>query len=106
MAFLANFANNPDEYDLGNLKHVLKYHKFVWALKLTLIIYNISIVKLCVDTSYMFHVEFRGHTGSMMSLYKVAMTRFFAKQKINGKILTQYGLIGVDDSIPKILGLR
>ena len=77
-----------DKNDWVKLKRVLKYLKGERKLNLSLIIGDTSVVKLWVDGFYAVYKDCQGHTGSMMSLVKVAVSRFSTKQKINGKIYT------------------
>ena len=61
-----------DEFNLGKLKRVLKSLKITRHVKLTLTVDYISMEILWVGASYNFHKEHKGHTGSTMSLGKVA----------------------------------
>jgi hypothetical protein len=97
-------VKQPDEDDWGKLKRMLKYLKgTVRGLKLTLSVYDVSIIQWWVDALYAVHEDCRGHTGAMMSLGKGAVTSFSTKQKINGKSSMEDELIGVDDAMPRIL---
>ena len=44
-----------------------------------------------------------GHTGAMMTFRGGAVTSFSRKQKLNAKISTEAGWIGVDEALPQII---
>ena len=75
-------------------------------LKTTLSVGDMSVVKWWEDKSYAVLEDYQGQTGAMISLGKVAVSRFFIKQKINVKSSTEGDLIGVDVAMDKILWSR
>ena len=85
---------------------MLKYLKGTRELKTTLSVGDMSVVKWWVDNSYAVREDYQGQTGAMISLGKVAVSRFFIKQKINLKSSTKGDMIGVDGAMEKILWSR
>ena len=65
-------------------------------MKLTLSVYNMSIVNWFVDASHMTHMDCKGHVGGVMTLGKGAVISFSAKIKSNTKISTKMEIHGVD----------
>ena len=95
-----------DNHDCVKLKRVLKYIKGKRELKLDLSVGDMSVLKWWVGDSYLVHENCRGHTGSILSLGKVAISIFFTKQKINGNISTKDEPIGVGNDMDKMLWSR
>ena len=82
---------------------VLKYLKVKRGINLTLCVDVFSALKCWVDVSYAVHKYYKGYTGDMVSLGKVAITCFSIKQNIQGKIYIEDEIIGTYDTLPQAL---
>ena len=103
---LTTCMKKPDRDDWGKLECVLKILKGTRELKLTLSVDDILVVKWWVDVSYVVHENCRLHTGPKLFLGKGVVYSFSTKQNINGKSSIEDELIGVDDSMAKIIWSR
>ena len=65
-----------------------------------------SVVKWWVDDFYVVHEDCQGHTGTIISLDKVAVSSLSKKQRINGNISREGEMIDVEKSMAKILWSR
>ena len=83
MTFLTTHVKKPDEDDWGKLKRLLNCMKGTIYVKLLLTVGSMYIVRLWVNAFYNNHEHCKGHTGSMMSLGKVAVVSYSKKQKLN-----------------------
>ena len=81
---------------------MLKYLKVTRELKLTLRVGDMSVLKWWVEASYVVHQDCWGHMGAMISLGKGSVSTLSTK-KINRKSSTEGEMIGVDDTMEKIL---
>ena len=83
VSFLTARVKNPDEYDWGKLKSVLKYLNGTRHMKLNMVVENMSLIRWWVDASYNVHWYSRGHNGAMVSLGKGAIISNSNKQNLN-----------------------
>ena len=81
----------------------MKYQKVTKYIKLTLTVYNMSVIKWWVDASHHTHMDFWGHTGAMMTLGIGAAISHSGKHKLNTKSSTDSELVGADDMLVKVL---
>ena len=54
-----------------------------------------------MDALYAVHGDCQGHTGAMVYLGNLAVSRFSKEKYINGKISTEGKLIGVENAVAK-----
>ena len=71
--FLTTIFKKPDAENWGKLRRVLRYLNGTLHMKLTLSVYNMSIVNWFVDASHMAHMNCKGHVGGAMKLGKGAI---------------------------------
>ena len=70
VAFLTTRVRNPSFLDWKKLRRCVQYLSCYSHLVLTLQSDNLPIRKWWVDASYAVHHDCKGHTGSMLSLFK------------------------------------
>ena len=88
---------------MGKPKRMLKYLKGTRGFELTLSVDDMSIIKWWVDTSCATYEGCEGHTGSMITMGKGAITSSSCNQKIQGESSAEDELIGVNDTLPQAL---
>ena len=103
VSFLTSRVRKPDENDWGKLVHYMKYLKGTKYMKLTLKVDTMYVIKCWVDASHLTHMDFRGHTGAMMSLGKGSAVIYSGKHKLNTKRLTESELMRSDGMLVKVL---
>ena len=103
IAFLTTRVKQPEEDNWFKLRRCHKYLKGTIGLKLNRTADGLYLVKCLVDAYYTIHGNCKGHTGTVMTLGKGAVTIFSRKQKILGKSSTEDKLIEADDAVPKAL---
>ena len=59
-----------------------------------------------VDAAFAVHHGMKSHTGSIVSMLRVALYSASSKQKLNTQILNEAELVGVDDIMSQILWMR
>jgi len=106
VAFLTTRVKRPDEDDWGKLKRVLKYLHSTRLLKLTLRADSLSNIIWYVDASHQLHDDCKGHTGSILTFGKGAVTSSSTKHKIPSKSSCESEIIGMYDKIGDILWTR
>ena len=74
---------DPEEDDLGKLKHGLIYLKGTLYMKIHMNAESITMIRGWVDASYVVHWDCKGHTGVMMSMDKGAVAKIARKDKLN-----------------------
>ena len=67
---------------------------------------KLNAVKWRVDASYMMHDDMRGNTGATMFLGCGLVLSVSKKQKINTKSSIKADLIGADNELPQMLGIK
>ena len=72
-------------------------------MKLTLEATNLRVIEWWVDASYNTHLDFKGHSGGMMSLGKGATTSSCNKQKTNIKSSIEGKIVGGHDFLGKFM---
>ena len=72
-------------------------------MKLTLTINDLSMICWWVDASVWTHMDYRGHTGSMMPLGGGTCASSSTKHKMNTKSSTESYLVAIDEAISMIL---
>jgi hypothetical protein len=70
---------------------------------LTLSADDLHVIKWYVDASFAVHVDFKSHTGAIMSYGNGAAMTMSRKQKLNTRSSTEAELVGVDDAVNMIL---
>jgi hypothetical protein len=103
VAFLTARVKHPDEDDWGKLKRVLKYLHSTRVLKLTLRADSLSNIVWYVDASHQLHDDCKGHTRSILTFGKGAVTSSSTKHKIPSKSSYESKIIGIYDKIGDIL---
>ena len=91
VSFLTTIIKRPDEDEWGDLKRLLEYLKGTKHMKLILRVYSLLAANWWVDASYNTHDDYRGNTGSMMSLGKGGILGSYMKQKLKVNIYTVGG---------------
>ena len=59
---------------------------------------DLKVIKWYVDTSFVFHPNFKSHTIAMMNMGQGEMQQISRKQEINLGSSTEAELVDVDDS--------
>ena len=72
----------------------MKYLKATKYMKLTLTVNTMYIIKWWFDASHHTHMEYWGHTGTMMTLGKGATISHSGKHKLNTKSSTESKNVG------------
>ena len=97
---------NPDEYDWGKLKCLVRHVR--WTINVPLILRSdsLTIIKWWVDVSYASHPDMEGHIGATISFGRGSVTGISTKNKINAKSSTKAELICADNAMSQILLTR
>lgn len=106
ISFLCTRTQNPDQNNWKKLRRVLRYLRAYPHLPLTLEASNLQTVWWSVDASFAVHPDMRSHTGACGSLCKGMFYSSLGKQKLNTQSSTEAELVGVDDTMSKILWTR
>jgi hypothetical protein len=104
--FLASAVTQATEDDQWKLDRLLKYINGTRDLGLVLEASKMLVVDAHVDASHGVHGDFKGHTGSCISIGKGAIYAKSNKQKLNSRSSTESELIGLSDSMPQIVWTR
>ncbi len=64
---------------------------------------EMSLVRWWVDASFAVHLDYRSHSGAILSLGKGGVTSILRKQKLNTKSSIEAEVVGVDDASAQIL---
>jgi hypothetical protein len=100
---LCTIVKDPNQADWEKLMRVMKYLNGTRNEYLTLSANDLRVVKWYVDASFVVHLDFKSHTGAVMTLGKGAMQSIARKQKINMRSSTEGELVAVDDAATMIL---
>ena len=84
----------------------MQYVKRTWQDILTLSADDLQVIKWYVNASFAMHLDFKSHTGAVMTMGEGTIQTICSKQKLNTQSSTQLELMGGDDSITKILWVR
>jgi hypothetical protein len=103
VAFLTTRVKNPDKYNWGKLKRVLKYLNGTKYLKLRLSVDYLGLLKWFVDASHNTHWDCRGHGGAMFTMGRGATTSYSIKLKLNSRSSTETELLTSDMYMPEML---
>ena len=76
------------------------------ARRLTLCADSLHVIKWFVDASFAVHLNFKSHTGSVMTMGEGAIQANSSKQKLNTRSSCDAELVGNDDAATKILWTR
>ncbi len=98
VAFLTTQVKGLDEDDWAKLRQVLKYLCGIVYLSLTLDASQLSLAHWWVNVSFAVHLDYRSHTGAVLSVGKGGLTSISKKQKLNTKSSTEAEVVGVDDA--------
>jgi hypothetical protein len=82
---------------------VMKYLNGTRNEFLTLSANDLRVVKWYVDASFVVHLDFKSHTGTVMMLGRGAMQSIARKQKMNMRSSTEGELVAVDNAATMIL---
>ena len=105
-AFHCTRVIRPDRDDQKKLAKTLKYLIATIHIPLILSMGTSGISEWWIDASFAIHDDMRSRTGSIMSLGKGALYSASTKQKIMTSSSTEAELVGVSDTLPKILWCR
>ena len=105
-AFNCTRVRKPDKDDQKKLARTLKYLIATVHIPLILSMGTNGVSEWWIDASFAIHDDMRSRTGSMMSLGKGALYSASSKQKIMTSSSTEAELVGVSDTLPKILWCR
>ena len=97
VSFLTTGVKEPDEDDLGKLRHGLGYSKGTLYLKRHTKADSLSMIRWWVDASYGVHWDCKGHTKAMMSMGKGATVNISRKHKLNTGSSTGGELVSIAD---------
>ncbi len=106
IAFLTTRVKQPDKDDWGKLNRVLKYLNSTRSLRLTLYADSLTNIHWYVGASHQTHEDCKGHTGSLLTFGKGAMTSSSNKQKNPSKSSTKSEIIGLYNKTSDILWMR
>ena len=81
----------------------MKYLKGTKYMKLTPTVDTMSVIKWWEDALHHTHMEYRDHTGAIMTLGKGATISHSVKHKLNTKSSTESKLVGDDDMLVNAL---
>ena len=81
----------------------LIYIKGTLNMPLILSSNSLSFIKWWVDASFTTHLDYKGHTGAMMSLGSGLTMEISRKKKINGRISTETEIVGEENALPQCL---
>ena len=59
---------------------------------------DLKVIKWYVDASFAVHLDFKSHTGTIMTMVQRAMQKVSGKQKLNTRRSTDAELVAVDDT--------
>ena len=100
---LCTRVSKPIESDWDKLVRLLKYINGTRNDKLILSADDLSIIKWHVDASFAVHLDFKSHTGAVMSYGRGMPISMSRKQKLNTHSSTEAELVGPDDAMTLIL---
>lgn len=103
IALLTTRVRSPDKDDWRKLGHLINYFKPSTELPLTLGADTGGVLHWYVDSSFVGHINMRGHTGGSLTMGKGFPIMNSAKQKLNTQSSTESKLFEVDDMMPLIL---
>ena len=103
IAVLSTRVKSPTESDWKKLIRMLEYLKETSKLCLKLKADNLQVVKWYVDASFAVHLDYRSHTGAVMTLGEGSIITMSKKQKLNTRSSTEAELVGADDAATMIL---
>jgi hypothetical protein len=106
VSFLCTRTQAPDEDDWKKLTRVIRYLRKFPCLPLTLEIDDPRTIQWYVDASFGVHPDMKSHTGACGTLGKGMFFCASSKQKLNTRSSTESELVGVDDTMKKILWTR
>ena len=75
----------------------------MWHMKLCLLVNNLHMMTLWVDTSYAVHWDSRIHTGMVMSMVLGAAMSVSWRQELNTGSSTEAEIVGIDDALKYII---
>ena len=79
VAFLTTCVKNPGNDDWDKLKRVLKYLNGTKYLTLNLSVDNLRVLKWYLDGAHNVHWGCKGHGGALITMEKVAASRYSEK---------------------------
>ena len=106
VAFHCTRVNNPDRDDQKKLARLIRYLMSTIYLPLILSMNNNGVSEWWVDASFAIHNDMRSRTGATMSLGRGSIYCASTKQKIMASSSTEAELVGVSDTLLKILWCR
>ena len=106
IAFHCTRVQNPDEDDQKKLGKTIKYLMETAHLPLILSMDKRGIAEWWVDALFAIHDDMRSRTGATGSLGRGSFYAASSKQKIMAASSTEAELVGVADTLPKILWCR
>ena len=105
-AVLCSRVKGPGRKDWAKLTRMMKFLHLTKDDLLTLSVgKGISSIEWYVDAAFGVHPDYKGHTGAAMKFEegKGSPLQKSSKQKLNTSSSTTCELVGVDDTLPKIL---
>ena len=106
IAFHYTRVLSPDEDDDLKRARTIRYLMATRHLPLILKVDDNGVVQWWVDASFAVHEDMRSRTGMHTSLGKGTIHGTSVKQKINTGSSAEAELVGVADTLPKILWIR
>jgi len=106
VSYLTKRVQCPNEDDVSKLERVIKYIRHTKDNGIVLEGPKMLQVEAYVDASHGIHEDFRGHTGSTISIGFGPVYSKSSGQKINTKSSAESELVGLSDSTGQIVWAR
>ena len=106
VSYLTKRVQLPNENDLLKLERVIKYIRHTKEKGIVLEGSKLLQIEAYVDASHGIHEDFRGHTGSTISIGLGPIYSKSSSQKINTKSSAESELVGLSDSTGQIIWTR
>ena len=88
---------------IEKLKRLLSYLKGTLALRLTLSVDGLNVIKWWTDSSFALHDDMKSHSGGFGTLGKGAFYATSTNQKLNTTTSTESEVVAVAEILPQAL---
>ena len=106
VAFLCTRVKAPTEQDYKKLGRVITYLEETVHLPLVVGADNSGPLTWNIDDSFVVHPDCKSHTRACLTLGHGSILSLSAKQKINTKSSNEAKLVGVDDAMTFVMGIK
>ena len=103
VSMLSTRVREPTENDWNKLVRMMDFLKRTKDDVLKLYADDFETIRWYVDAAFAVHQDYNSHTGSTMTLGKGAAISSSTKHKVNTRSSTESELVGLDDTVSKIL---